>query len=163
MAVDWKKVSRTAAEILHVEVDDKWNKSIDNLKKRYSRYRTWLMNQKSSSRALNNGDEIVLKRHELIQIVDTPSPKIRKVNPLYNLERKQLMSRTEALWESVEEFAAANQETVLRVIALLIVLRIKDNFPCIQIRPFVHKLLGHSWEFIYSNNDCGLKIGMSLA
>ena len=44
MAVDWKKVSRTAAEILHVEVDDKWNKSIDNLKKRYSRYRTWLMN-----------------------------------------------------------------------------------------------------------------------
>ena len=117
---DWEKVKNEIASRLGVENDELLHTKLIDLRDRYFKCIKAKNSKHSAERSVKK--EIVLNSEDLNQI--TPDPvkpaKKRKTKSLDQLGNRQLKNRTDELWSKVQEYADENQETPLRILALLL-------------------------------------------
>ena len=117
---DWEKIEEAVAAYLAVQQSPALHSKILELKSRYSKYRSNQQKRKSHERDAPCTD-VVLESDEyepLESVSDVPKKKTRK--SLGDLGERQLKNRTEELWLKVVDYAAENDETPLRILALLL-------------------------------------------
>ena len=115
---DWDEVKNKVASELDVQNDTKLHESLLPLREKYFKYIKTKKKMHSSERS-DADTSTVLKSENLREIPHEP-PKNRKTKSMDQLGVKQLRRRTDQLWEKVEEFADNNDESPLRILALLL-------------------------------------------
>ena len=114
---DWEKVKVDIASRLEVQNDETLSSKLIELRDKYFKYiksRKW---RHSADRLVTN-NVAVISSEELNEISVGPARK-RKTKSLDQLGDRQLKNRTHELWSKVQEYAEENQETPLRILALL--------------------------------------------
>ena len=112
---DWDKVKAAVATTLAVQPSDLLNTKIDELKSMYNKFAASRKNKGSAQRECK---DVVLDSKDFNLPAVVPRKKQKK--SLDQLGERQLKARTEQIWSKVEEYAEENDETPLRVIALLL-------------------------------------------
>ena len=112
---DWDKVKAAVATTLAVQPSDLLTTKIDELKSKYNKFAASRKNKGSAQRECK---DVVLDSKDFNQPAVVPRKKQKK--SLDQLGERQLKARTEQIWSKVEEYAEENDETPLRVIALLL-------------------------------------------
>ena len=112
---DWDKVKAAVATTLAVQPSDLLNSAIDELKPTYNKFAASRKNKGSAQRECK---DVVLDSRDFNLPAVVPRKKQKK--SLDQLGDRQLKARTEEIWSKVEEYAEENDETPLRVLALLL-------------------------------------------
>ena len=119
---DWTKVEINVAATLSVEQDSLLHDKLVQLKTKYNRFIATRNNKGSEQRdtpctdaVLDSEDFVPLT----IQDAEVPVKKRHKKS-LDQLGGKQLKNRTDEIWTKVKEYADENNETPLRILALLL-------------------------------------------
>ena len=118
---NWDTVETDVATKLSVEQDHLLHDKIVELKTRYNRFTAARKNKGSEQRDVPCTD-VVLDSEDFVPIV-VPEAEVPKKKPKKSLDQlgeQQLKNRTEEIWTKVKEYAEENNETPLRILALLL-------------------------------------------
>ena len=118
---NWDTVETDVATKLSVEQDHLLHDKIVELKTRYNRFTAARKNKGSEQRDVPCTD-VVLDSEDFVPIV-VPEAEVPKKKPKKSLDQlgeRQLKNRTEEIWTKVKEYAEENNETPLRILALLL-------------------------------------------
>ena len=99
------------------------NEQLVDLKSRYGKFIKARNSMTSAERSASVYRDVVLRSDDLNPKVvsdEKPPAKKRKTKSLEQLGERQLKNRIDELWKKVEEFADENDETSLRIVALLL-------------------------------------------
>ena len=115
---DWEKVKAVISEKLEICNDEKLHARVVELAIRYGKF-VKSKNAKCSSKRLTSCRDIVIDSEDFSSSsAENPSKKQRK--SLDQLGDRHLKTRTDDLWRKVEAYAEENNETPLRIVALLL-------------------------------------------
>ena len=118
----WEDVYQELSTRLGVPDNELLHENVRPLRERYFKLKKSSQKKWSADRSEEN-DEIVLRSDDLSPsdtIIATEPPKKRKMKSLDQLGEKQMLRRTDDLWNMVQEFSAENNETPLRILSLLL-------------------------------------------